>query len=593
MLVYGVLLVVVGATASGLAMLVSADAQTMMLNASVNTDASLVRSFVNLVGMRPSDVDPSLPDPSRTEALDRGLRVLTQSGQLIRIAILTPDGRILAMSGITPKISEPVTPGMAASIQGQTVSADIVARPDSLDPGSAGPSIVREYVPILLDGQVKAVVEVWRDAGPILSQLEDTRFTVVAVTLGAATICAILLYLIFRSAQGRLGRQAKQLLEASRHDPLTGALNHGAIVEELTRLMARAEPDRSAVGLALVDIDNFKALNDTYSHQAGDQVILDVFRLLQAWLPPSSVLGRYGPDEFLVITEGSGALHLEHAMESVRTAAAELTFTFESSERLPVNISAGLCFSPTNGESVTSLLSVAARTLDEARVSGGDTVRVAEAGRAVSRSDQTFNVLQSLVIAVDTKDHYTRRHSEDVARYADFIAELMGLDRDFRQALRAAGLLHDIGKIGIPDVMLRKPGRLTYEEAENFRQHVSLGDMIVRDLDHLPIIKAGIRYHHERWDGKGYLEGLAGEGIPLVARILAVGDAFSAMTTTRPYRKALPLQEAFTRLGDAAGSQLDETIVKIFLDGFEAAENPPLPGTASAPRPWTLHPEAA
>jgi diguanylate cyclase (GGDEF)-like protein/putative nucleotidyltransferase with HDIG domain len=448
-------------------------------------------------------------------------------------------------------------------------------------------------VPVLLGGEVRAVVELWRDATPIFGQLEATRVTVVAVTLAAAIVCAILLYLIFRSAQGRLARQSLQLLEAARHDPLTGALNHGVIVEELTRIVGRAGVDRAAVGLGLVDIDNFRALNDTYSHKAGDQVIQEVFRLLTTWLPPSAILGRYGADEFLVVAHGSSALQLQQAIESVRTAAAELTFHFGSSERLPVNISAGLCYYPDNGESVTSLLSVATMTLDEARVSGGDTIRAAEAGRAVSRMDQTFDVLQGLVIAIDTKDHYTRMHSEDVARYADFMAELMGLDRDTRLALRAAGLLHDVGKIGIPDVILRKPGRLTDEEREIIRQHVALGDMIVRDLPSLPTVRAGIRNHHERWDGKGYLDGLRGEDIPLVARILAVGDAFSAMTSTRPYRKALPVEEALARLGDAAGSQLDERIVKIFLDGFESAANPPLPGETTGLRAWSLRPEAA
>jgi putative nucleotidyltransferase with HDIG domain len=225
-------------------------------------------------------------------------------------------------------------------------------------------------------------------------------------------------------------------------------------------------------------------------------------------------------------------------------------------------------------------------------VSGGDTLRVAEARRTLSLTVQTFDVLQGLVIAVDTKDHYTRRHSEDVARYVDFIAELLGLDRETRLALHTAGLLHDIGKIGIPDVILRKPGQLTAEEQAIVRQHVALGEMIVRDLPNLPIVQAGIRSHHERWDGKGYLAGIAKEEIPLVARILAVGDAFSAMTTSRPYRKAVSTEEALRRLGDAAGSQLDEQIVRTFLDGFASAAHPPLPVDATGGRPWVLQPEA-
>jgi putative nucleotidyltransferase with HDIG domain len=182
------------------------------------------------------------------------------------------------------------------------------------------------------------------------------------------------------------------------------------------------------------------------------------------------------------------------------------------------------------------------------------------------------------VIAVDTKDRYTKRHSEDVARYAVFLAERLGLDEETRRTIQLAGLLHDIGKIGIPDVVLRKPSRLTADEYGMFQQHVALGDAIVRDVPNVELVRAGIRHHHERWDGNGYLAGLEGEAIPMIGRILAVADAFSAMTTTRPYRKALPIEEALKRLGDAAGSQLQEELVAAFITGIETAPDAPLPG---------------
>jgi HD-GYP domain-containing protein (c-di-GMP phosphodiesterase class II) len=165
-----------------------------------------------------------------------------------------------------------------------------------------------------------------------------------------------------------------------------------------------------------------------------------------------------------------------------------------------------------------------------------------------------------------------------VSRYATFIARRLDLGEQFESTIRLAGLLHDVGKIGIPDQILRKPGRLTETENAIVRQHVALGDAIVRDLPNIEAIRAGIRHHHERWDGTGYLDGLSDEAIPLIARILSVADVFSAMTTTRPYRKALSLPEALKRLGDAAGSQLDEELVKVFIDGIETAPDAPLPG---------------
>jgi putative nucleotidyltransferase with HDIG domain len=191
---------------------------------------------------------------------------------------------------------------------------------------------------------------------------------------------------------------------------------------------------------------------------------------------------------------------------------------------------------------------------------------------------RTFNVLQGLVFAIDTKDRYTKHHSEDVARYAVFLARQLGLDPSVVEAVRTAGLLHDVGKIGLPDEILRKPGRLTAAEHAVVTQHVALGESIVRDLVGVELVRAGIRNHHERWDGKGYLDGLAGEEIPLVGRILAVGDAFSAMTTTRPYRKAVPVKEALVRLADAAGTQLEERLVTAFIEGIEKAPDAPLPG---------------
>jgi HD-GYP domain-containing protein (c-di-GMP phosphodiesterase class II) len=188
-----------------------------------------------------------------------------------------------------------------------------------------------------------------------------------------------------------------------------------------------------------------------------------------------------------------------------------------------------------------------------------------------------------LILAVDTKDRYTKRHCEDVGRYAMFLAQKVSLDGDTVRTIGIAGLLHDVGKIGIPDSILRKPGRLTNDEFRVVKQHVALGDMIVRDLPNIDLIRAGVRHHHERWDGRGYLDALAGDDIPLVARILAVGDAFSAMTTSRPYRKAFTVEEALRRLEDAAGSQLDETLVKVFVDGLRSDGDAPLPGGTESP----------
>jgi diguanylate cyclase (GGDEF)-like protein len=341
--------------------------------------------------------------------------------------------------------------------------------------------------------------------------------------------------------------------------------------------MESAREGGGAIGVALLDLDNFGLLDNTYGHPAGDHVLIEVVRLLADWMPLGASWGRYGPDEFLVVTATGDEGELEPAVERLRTDLAGATLQFGDSERLPVTFSAGLCFFPTNGESVTTLLSLAAIALDEAKASGGDAIRVADAGLPAPGHVKTFDVLEGLVIAVDTKDRYTRRHSDDVARYADFLARRLDLDADTRRAMQSSAKLHDIGKIGIPDAILRKPGRLTDGEYAIAKQHVTLGDSIVRDLPDIDLIRAGILHHHERWDGQGYPSGLAGEEIPLIARILAVGDAFSGMTTTRPYRKALSVEVALQRLEDAAGSQLDPRLVEIFVQGVRTAADAPQP----------------
>jgi len=585
LLVIAAFLVIVGATASGQAALVTADSSTTLLNSAVSSDAAAVRSFVGLA-LHQQDLQPGGLTPERAASLQAGLHLLVERGGVLHAALLAPDGTVLATDdGAGVGTRTPLTSNLSRVIQGQTADASIVgsANANALGP-IATSSILREYLPIIQAGQVFAVFGIWRDAAPILAELDAGRIHVVAITLSAALISALLLIFIFWAAQQRLTRQSRQLVEAVRHDPLTGALNHGALVERFVTQVDAARLSGSAVGVALLDLDNFGLLDSTYGHAAGDFVLTDLVRILRDELPSGVTWGRYGPDEFLVLSETGRAAELEPVIQRIRSRLADVSFVFEGSERLPVTFSAGICAFPVNGDSVTDLLSMTGLTLGEAKASGGDTVVVAAEGLAQAGYTKTFDILEGLIIAVDTKDRYTRRHSDDVARYAEFLARQLDLEVDVRRAIRRAGLLHDIGKIGIPDVILRKPGRLTEDEYAIVKQHVALGDAIVRDLPDIDLIRAGIRHHHERWDGAGYLDELAGEQIPLVARILAVGDAFSAMTTTRPYRKALSIDEALRRLEDAAGTQLEERLVRVFVDGIRTVADAPLPGDSEPSR---------
>jgi diguanylate cyclase (GGDEF)-like protein len=577
--VFSAFLLIVGVTATGQSMLVTADSSTVLISNTVGSDAATIRSFVTL-NLSPDDLDGSLA-ADRQLRLDKGLSLLTGSGGVMQAVLLLPDGTVLAASdpAWVGKVA-PRTAGFEDALRRKAVAAAMVRADESGALATlAATDVIEAYFPIIADGQTFAVAAVWRDAAPLLAQLEQSRIRIVAVVLAAGIISLVLLFFVFRAAQQRLTRQSIQLIEATRRDALTGSLNHGALVESLTTSVDHARAaGTGAVGVALIDFDNLGLLNNTYSHADGDRALLAVAGLIETAFEERGTWGRYGPDEFLIIVEGTEVAMLPERLDAVRAALVDFGLTVDASERLPLTVSVGIASYPTDGLSVTTLLATASVTLDEAKASGGDAVRTAGAARPRENDSAGFDVLEGLVIAVDTKDRYTRRHSEDVARYGGFLASQLGLDADFRRIVQRAGRLHDVGKIGIPDHILRKPGALTPSEYEIVKQHVNLGDLIARDLPDQELVRAGIRHHHERWDGKGYLHGLAGEDIPLIARILAVGDAFSAMTTTRPYRKALSVEEALTRLEDASGSQLDASLVLAFVAGIRSAPNPPLPG---------------
>jgi diguanylate cyclase (GGDEF)-like protein len=577
--VFGFFLMIVGLTALSQAIIVSSQSSQTMLSAVVGSDAATVRGFANAY-LRPADLEPGGMTVTRAAALQAQVRTIVSAGQILRIELRLPDGTVLFSdtSDVAGLRGAPTPDFIVAAGGATTAGFHAVADAESVGPALPASDVLRAYFPVQVDGNVVAVVGIWRDAAPILGDLDRLRRQVMLVTLFAGAIAAVALYLVFRAAQRRILGQTDELLESTRLDQMTGTLNHGALVGVLALAIESARQADKTLGIALLDIDNFRNLNETHGHPAGDQALAAVATLLRDVLPAGAEWGRYGPDEFLVVVGSDLTAELEPTIEIVRTRLVDLSLQFGASERLPITISAGICAFPINGESVTTLLSSASRTLDEARASGGDGVRVAQADSVPLEEAVRYDVLEGLIIAVDTKDHYTRRHSEDVARYAGFLAEQLGLDDQARSVVYRAGRLHDIGKIGIPDKILRKPGALTEVEYDTVKQHVALGDLIVRDLPDLAEIRAGIRHHHERWDGKGYLAGLAGEDIPEVARILAVCDAFSAMTTTRPYRKALSVDEALTRLEDACGSQLDERLVVAFVTGIRTVAAAPLPG---------------
>jgi putative nucleotidyltransferase with HDIG domain len=187
----------------------------------------------------------------------------------------------------------------------------------------------------------------------------------------------------------------------------------------------------------------------------------------------------------------------------------------------------------------------------------------------------------ALVATLDARDRYTAGHSEAVAMYARDIAAEMGWDSGQQQLVDLCGLVHDIGKIGLPAGLLEKPGALTPDERRQMEEHSAIGERILANVDDYAEIAVIVRHHHERWDGNGYPDRLAGEAIPIVSRLLAVADAYDAMTSHRPYRAALPSSEARRRLREGVGSQFDPEVVVAFEAVLERANPRYLAGRAA------------
>jgi diguanylate cyclase (GGDEF)-like protein/putative nucleotidyltransferase with HDIG domain len=585
-LVYVATITLVGVSSAALAVLGSEHVRTTAIRATVVGDQAAISDFV-ATNLTTRDLDGSDPSTTRRSELDRELARLADAHGYREATVSLVDGSVLA--GGAADVAEPVIDAerRLSAASGQP-AARISEAPD-------GSPVLTEAVPISVDGVVQLVVTLQRDARFVTTAAHDAWRDVLLVTGFATVVLALLLRAIFQGAGLRLHRQAEELLESRRRDHLTGFIDHGAAAVRLTEVLAAAKVDGSSVGIALVDIDNFRLLNETYGSPAGDEAMLLVARALEAESGPWLGLGRFGPDEFMAIAPAEVARELPAAMKRVQAALDSASLQFDGSERLPLTVSVGVTYFPFHATGVNELLSAATIALGEAKAGGGNRTVIADAWTSEPKASRsTFDVLQGLVVAIDTKDRYTKRHSEDVACYALFLAARLEMTEADRAILQTAGLLHDIGKIGIPDDILRKPGRLSPYEYEIVKQHVALGDLIVRDLPEIELVRAGVRHHHERWDGEGYLDRLAGEQIPQFARILAVGDAFSAMTTTRPYRKALTVQEALDELRAAAGTQLDPELVALFVDGIEHDPDAPMPGAdRNGIQLWTPTTQAA
>jgi diguanylate cyclase (GGDEF)-like protein/PAS domain S-box-containing protein/putative nucleotidyltransferase with HDIG domain len=357
----------------------------------------------------------------------------------------------------------------------------------------------------------------------------------------------------------------KEALQRADRDPLTGLLNHRAFHRALEEETRRVQRQRGSLAVVLLDMDNFKFFNDAYGHLVGDEVLCQVATALRACSRSYDVLSRYGGDEFALVMSGIGQEEVDPLAARLGRQLGSLGYRPPGYDTpIPFSLSVGIALFPGDGRTALDVLHIADERMRHNKTggekNGADPIR-----RSLLRSVEGFAMLDALVTSVDTKDRYTRRHSEEVLLYSQRISRVLGLDEATQQIVQIGALLHDIGKIGVPDGILRKPGRLTREEVEAIKLHATMGAAIVGAVPGFDAVLDGIRHHHEHWDGTGYPGGLCGEAIPLTARLIAVADAYSAMTTDRPYRKAMTPEQAIDALNAGAGRHWDPLCVQAFL----------------------------
>ncbi len=362
----------------------------------------------------------------------------------------------------------------------------------------------------------------------------------------------------------RESQLAEALARADR-DPLTGLLNHRAFHKRLEQEADRARREGTMLAVAVMDMDNFKFFNDAYGHAVGDDVLRQVATALSGCCRSYDTLARFGGDEFALLLPGAGPAKAEDTARRLREAVQQLGYRPPGYDSpIPLALSVGLAVFPDDGPGRLDALTTADARLLLAKSGGGG--EQAERLRAsLNHSLEGFSMLDALVTAVDNKDRYTRKHSEDVMQYCVAIACALGLDEATRQTVRVAALLHDVGKIGVPDAILRKPGKLSETEFQAIQRHPMMGAVIMGAVPGFEETLDAVRHHHERWDGEGYPFGLRGEETPLLARIMAVADAYSAMTTDRPYRKGMGQARALSILEAGAGTQWDAECVQALL----------------------------
>ena len=390
--------------------------------------------------------------------------------------------------------------------------------------------------------------------------------------------------------------------DAATIDKLTGVANRQQLLATLFSEVERASRYNRPFSVAFVDIDHFKAVNDTYGHAAGDIVLRGVAQTIHNNLRGTDLIGRYGGEEFMLLLSETNAEDAAVLAEKLRNLVQRQRFNVEGNPQLNVTVSIGIAGGEGTALRVDSLARDADAAMYSAKSLGRNQVYVfaepdddariprapiSPAGRAMAQQvgkiarEAAQAALTSLIAPLP---HYRGQPSALIASIAVRMANQLDLPEPEVERLRVASLLHDVGKVAVPEEILEKPSALTSAEWRTVVQHPRIGQVIIEQAtafkDAIPIIL----HHHERYSGHGYPFGLRANDIPLGARIVAIADAYDAMTHDRPYKRAVSHDMAIKELRRHAGTQFDPELVALFCDLF-ANEPPTIDPAVVSPQP--------
>jgi len=385
-----------------------------------------------------------------------------------------------------------------------------------------------------------------------------------------ALACAVMLVVLLAARSSAVVFENAQLQQLAVTDGLTGLLDQRQFLSMAADQVQIAQRYGDPIGLVVLDLDSLSSLNSRHGNQAGDAYLRSVAHTLVRYARPGDTAFRSGDDEFALLMPDSTAAEATQVAEAIRLAIAAC----ETGSLRCLTASVGVAVFPEDALDHHQLLRRAEAAAYYSKTHGKNQVTRYDASREFDpgpkaraerlQSESRLSTVRALAAAVDARDAATQFHSRNVARLCVVLGRELGLSRTHIEQVETAALLHDIGKIGVSDVILRKPGRLTPSERAEVQQHAVLSERILAGTN-LREILPWILSHHERWDGAGYPSGLVGAQIPFEARMLAVCDAYDAMTSDRPYRSALSPAAALQEMDLNMGTQFDPVIAEAFI----------------------------